>query len=989
MKKVSKLMAALLALVMCLSLLPLSAFADESGEAEAKIYPDTPVEIGIEENNEENNKVQPLPEDDKDQEAIDGYQEQGKAAAANHNAAIEALNNELAGELSTINTTLDGVDKSDDLKAAEAAYTQAQNDVDDAAKAMTDIEVTVADGETLTFATLDALLAYVNAASGEIGEPYQPDESTKPVEQEYSEVETIAAAQKAVYEAKLNAWKAQQDAAAAEAGEAAAEAAAAEAAKKAAAAAKAEELIEAYNSAVGTLNDSVDALKAAAKADTDAIDAKVLEAQEAYEALQAKAEQEPAAEGSDQTYEQQLDAAKTKLEALKEQQAKLEALTAQLKDPFKTAQDANDVRKAAETAKTKKEEQITDITDDYGEHFADKDLEQAQGDAQAASDAITAAEQFETAAKELEGQQPTYGAEVSADQLDALNAVEDAKTYLNGDFQNVSVDKEGTRNPTKDSKWLNQKLGKSGDKANGRDSVATRGEILTAYLTKTPDDYKAWWEKGFEKDPFVNYVQGKYDASEVGDGLKRLMALVDAADPAEYQAALTAAKEALGEAAASMTDEDIIKAMNDNPGANADKRDAWKTAVEAFIDKYELDTSFDAFDIDKVVAASEEDVSNAKDAYVTAIEALNASLGLIAEDVKLDTDAEKRDSIVSKFAALKEKQNELNGYLEALNGTVDENGERVEGLIEKATKATDDYHTKYDEYVAAVEAAQEAYDHVKSVNAAIDKALDELNKLQLNSADELDALAMDKINDLKGEIAALMEKLEDAKKEAAERTDDVEAAKDAADKAKEDADKAVDDAKKAAEEAAEKVKETEEALKEAEEALKEALDEEARRRAEEEAERLRQELEELRRALEALNETEIDEPAIPLAAGPVTRAQFVDYLWRHEGEPEAPASTFTDVPADHEYAPAIGWAQSIGLVSGNGNGEFEPDELVTVAAVRAILTRFASVNGMAMPELTALAGDDGEAVLNCDEILAEFFGEEYTPALDEEIEIAA
>ena len=128
-------------------------------------------------------------------------------------------------------------------------------------------------------------------------------------------------------------------------------------------------------------------------------------------------------------------------------------------------------------------------------------------------------------------------------------------------------------------------------------------------------------------------------------------------------------------------------------------------------------------------------------------------------------------------------------------------------------------------------------------------------------------------------------------------------------------------------------------------------------------------------------EVEIDDPAVPLSAGPVTRAQFVDYLWRHEGEPEADAPTFTDVPADHEYAPAIGWAQSIGIIDGQ---EFQPDELVTGGDVRTILARFAEYAGMTMPELTTLTDDDDEAVLNCDQVLAEFFDEEYVdPSMED------
>lgn len=127
-------------------------------------------------------------------------------------------------------------------------------------------------------------------------------------------------------------------------------------------------------------------------------------------------------------------------------------------------------------------------------------------------------------------------------------------------------------------------------------------------------------------------------------------------------------------------------------------------------------------------------------------------------------------------------------------------------------------------------------------------------------------------------------------------------------------------------------------------------------------------------------EVEVDDPAVPLAAGPVTRAQFVDYLWRHEGSPEGADCTFADVPADHEYVLALGWAQANGIAMADADGNFQPDELVTVADVRAILGNFARVfgtNAVAVADLTTLTGDDGEAVLNCDQVLAEFFGEEY------------
>ena len=126
---------------------------------------------------------------------------------------------------------------------------------------------------------------------------------------------------------------------------------------------------------------------------------------------------------------------------------------------------------------------------------------------------------------------------------------------------------------------------------------------------------------------------------------------------------------------------------------------------------------------------------------------------------------------------------------------------------------------------------------------------------------------------------------------------------------------------------------------------------------------------------------------MPLASGPVSRGEFLDYLWRHRGSPEAGAPTFADVPAGHEFAPAIGWAQASGLVSGYGDGTFQPDELITVSAARAVLDSFARVfggNAVDAAVLSSLSGEDDEAVLNCDEVLAEFFGEENAPAQGDE-----
>ena len=145
--------------------------------------------------------------------------------------------------------------------------------------------------------------------------------------------------------------------------------------------------------------------------------------------------------------------------------------------------------------------------------------------------------------------------------------------------------------------------------------------------------------------------------------------------------------------------------------------------------------------------------------------------------------------------------------------------------------------------------------------------------------------------------------------------------------------------------------------------------------------------------VEAPGEVELDETAVPLASGPVTRAEFIDYLWRHEGKPASDGvCTFTDVAEDHDYVLALAWAEQSGVAVAYEDGAFEPDELVTVGAVREFLSNFARVfgtNAVTVSDLVSLTGADDEAVLSCGEILAEFFGEECTSANGEDIQTAA
>ena len=72
---------------------------------------------------------------------------------------------------------------------------------------------------------------------------------------------------------------------------------------------------------------------------------------------------------------------------------------------------------------------------------------------------------------------------------------------------------------------------------------------------------------------------------------------------------------------------------------------------------------------------------------------------------------------------------------------------------------------------------------------------------------------------------------------------------------------------------------------------------------------------------------EIEDEDVPLA-GIFTRADAIGYLWEQSGSPEWDLSDFEDVPEDHYWAVAIGWAQDMGIALPDEDGNFRPDDLV-------------------------------------------------------------
>ena len=73
---------------------------------------------------------------------------------------------------------------------------------------------------------------------------------------------------------------------------------------------------------------------------------------------------------------------------------------------------------------------------------------------------------------------------------------------------------------------------------------------------------------------------------------------------------------------------------------------------------------------------------------------------------------------------------------------------------------------------------------------------------------------------------------------------------------------------------------------------------------------------------------------------PCTRAQIVTFLWRAAGSPEPKAAnSFSDVSADSYYAKAVAWAIENGVTTGVGGDHFAPDDACTRAQAVTLLAR--------------------------------------------------
>ena len=73
---------------------------------------------------------------------------------------------------------------------------------------------------------------------------------------------------------------------------------------------------------------------------------------------------------------------------------------------------------------------------------------------------------------------------------------------------------------------------------------------------------------------------------------------------------------------------------------------------------------------------------------------------------------------------------------------------------------------------------------------------------------------------------------------------------------------------------------------------------------------------------------------------PVTRGQAAAFMWRMEGEPSAPAHSFTDVAAGYQQQP-VSWMAAESITTGTSPTTFAPDDQLTRGQLAALLHRLA------------------------------------------------
>lgn len=76
----------------------------------------------------------------------------------------------------------------------------------------------------------------------------------------------------------------------------------------------------------------------------------------------------------------------------------------------------------------------------------------------------------------------------------------------------------------------------------------------------------------------------------------------------------------------------------------------------------------------------------------------------------------------------------------------------------------------------------------------------------------------------------------------------------------------------------------------------------------------------------------------------VTRGQFADIIVKSNGLSGASESNFNDVPLTHEYQESINTLKTLGVISGDSNGNFNPDMPITVEDMAVIVDRAINIS---------------------------------------------
>ena len=89
--------------------------------------------------------------------------------------------------------------------------------------------------------------------------------------------------------------------------------------------------------------------------------------------------------------------------------------------------------------------------------------------------------------------------------------------------------------------------------------------------------------------------------------------------------------------------------------------------------------------------------------------------------------------------------------------------------------------------------------------------------------------------------------------------------------------------------------------------------------------------------------------------GTLTRAMIAQVLYNLEGETSSYPTVFDDVAKSAWYADAVNWAAASGIVEGKGNNKFDPNAAITRQEMAAILYRYSELKGYDVSKVDSLA----------------------------------